>query len=98
VREQALPDVQGIDPTQTHAVYQLTYRTGPDEQTMDFIPGIGLTTFIYVHHGTISEAHLKLVALSLLRLKKIGHSISPVWKDGNSPAPGGMTVASGRSE
>lgn len=60
-----LTGIASIDPKPTHTRYQLAYRTNPDEQVIDFVPTIGLTAFTYVHHGTVAEAHLKLVSLHL---------------------------------
>jgi hypothetical protein len=62
---QAITDVPGIEPAQQQTSYRLAYRTNPDEQVMDFVPNIGLTTFTYVHHGTVAEAHLELIAFKV---------------------------------
>ena len=58
---QPLTGITGLDPTPSHPSFRLAYRTNPDEQVMDFVPGIGLTAFTYIHHGTVAEAHLLLV-------------------------------------
>lgn len=42
--------------------YRMTYRTLPDEETITLVPGIGITEFTYLHHGTVAEAHLHLIA------------------------------------
>jgi hypothetical protein len=44
------------------SAYVLGYRTLPDEETLTLVPGIGITSFAYVHHGTIVEANVHLVA------------------------------------
>lgn len=41
--------------------YRLALVTLPDHTTIDFIPGIGITAYSYVHHGTVSEVKVKLV-------------------------------------
>jgi hypothetical protein len=41
--------------------YVLTYATLPDEEHVTVVPGIGITSFAYLHHGTVAEAHLHLV-------------------------------------
>jgi len=47
------------DPTQ----WQLVYRTLPDDQLLDFVPGVGITRFVYTHHGTVAttDVHLSTV-------------------------------------
>jgi hypothetical protein len=44
------------------SAYVLSYRTLPDEETLTLVPGVGITSFAYVHHGTIAEADVHLVA------------------------------------
>lgn len=41
--------------------FTLVYRTTPDHQIIDFVPGIGIIGFQYVHHGTLSETDLGLI-------------------------------------
>lgn len=41
--------------------YRLTYRTAPDRVVVHFIPGVGISRYQYLHHGTISEIDLKLI-------------------------------------
>jgi len=47
------------DPTQ----WRLVYRTLPDDQLLDFVPGVGITRFVYTHHGTVAntDVHLSTV-------------------------------------
>lgn len=40
--------------------FDLTYRTNPDTTTIEITPGVGLTAYDYVHHGTIAEVHVRL--------------------------------------
>ena len=42
--------------------HRFSLRTLPDHQSVDFVPGIGITRYIYAHHGTVSEADVQLVA------------------------------------
>ncbi|MGH9524599.1 MAG: hypothetical protein ACRD3E_18920 [Terriglobales bacterium] len=61
--------------TQTHSLripgfrlksateYFLALLTNPDTTTMTLVPGLGIVTWEYEHHGTISEAAVKLVSL-----------------------------------
>ena len=41
--------------------YRLVYRTRPDHTFVDVVPGVGITRFIYGHHGTVAETDVKLV-------------------------------------
>jgi len=47
--------------TATRSAYVLTYLTLPDEEALTLVPGVGITSFAYVHHGTIAEANVHLV-------------------------------------
>ncbi len=40
--------------------YRLVYHTNPDSQTLDFVPGLGVTRFTYEHHGTPGAHDLTL--------------------------------------
>ena len=57
----ALDGVSGISPTDRFRQYRLVYQTRPDHVIMHFVPGIGITHFEYVHHGTVSECDVRLV-------------------------------------
>ncbi len=41
--------------------YNLRLRTNPDDSTYELTPGIGLTRYIYHHHGTTLDVDAKLV-------------------------------------
>ena len=41
----------------------LEYRTQPDYQRIEYVPGVGITRFVYSHHGTVAEADVQLVSL-----------------------------------
>jgi hypothetical protein len=41
--------------------YALIYRTLPDHIRFTFVPGIGITTYEYHHHGTVADTELSLV-------------------------------------
>jgi|GEM_PF-1417228 len=45
----------------TRRGYLLSFRTLASEEHMTIVPGIGITSFAYVHRGTIAETHLRLV-------------------------------------
>ncbi|HEY0253269.1 MAG TPA: hypothetical protein VGC41_17165 [Kofleriaceae bacterium] len=42
--------------------YELSFFTGPDEQTFELEPGTGVSRFHYAHHGTTNEVEAKLTA------------------------------------
>lgn len=41
--------------------YSLALVTLPDHTILDFVPGIGIARYRYVHHGTVCEVDVKLV-------------------------------------
>lgn len=41
--------------------YRLGLVTLPDHTIVDFVPGVGITGYTYIHHGTVSEVNVKLV-------------------------------------
>ena len=54
-------DVPGLrDPARQ--TFRLTYGTLASEQHVMVVPGIGITAFTYVHHGTLAEAYAHLSA------------------------------------
>lgn len=42
--------------------YSLSFRTNPDHVMLDFATGVGITGYVYGHHGTLSKAEFALVA------------------------------------
>jgi hypothetical protein len=41
--------------------YFLAFLTNPDTTTLTLVPGAGIVTYYYEHHGTVAEASVKLV-------------------------------------
>ena len=41
--------------------YLLAQRTNPEHVFMTLVPGVGITSWVYAHHGTTSEAELRLI-------------------------------------
>lgn len=41
--------------------FTVKMQSRPDHQVLRFVPGIGITGYAYVHHGTVSECDLRLV-------------------------------------
>jgi hypothetical protein len=60
-RREKLSGVSGVSGGVERTVYEITFRTLPDYTAMDFVPGVGITSYDYIHHGTIEEEHLKPV-------------------------------------
>jgi hypothetical protein len=56
-----LSHVTGVRKTR-FTKYTLMYRTNPDHQIVEFVPQIGITHYIYQHHGTVSEVDVRLTA------------------------------------
>lgn len=36
------------------------HRSLPDYQLIDLVPGVGITRFVYTHHGTVAETDVRL--------------------------------------
>jgi hypothetical protein len=43
--------------------WRLVYRTMPDHQVLDLVPGVGVTHYTYGHHGTVADADVRLVSV-----------------------------------
>lgn len=44
--------------------WRVVLVTGPDDETMDFVPGVGVTYFEYNHHGTVASCKVELVSVA----------------------------------
>lgn len=55
--------VAGVRPIRD--VWRAWYRSNPDHQILGFAPGVGFVSYDFSHHGTLSEAHVKLVEAHL---------------------------------
>jgi hypothetical protein len=42
-------------------VFRMEFRTLPDDTTIELVPGIGVVTYEYHHHGTVADTQLHLV-------------------------------------
>ncbi|HBE18442.1 MAG TPA: hypothetical protein DEG17_24400 [Cyanobacteria bacterium UBA11149] len=56
-----LENIKGIEKIENVTEYELAYRTSPEYTIMDIVPGVGITRFVYVHHGSIAETDVKLI-------------------------------------
>ena len=54
----------GVPPSPAE-IWTANYRTMPDFQALSFAPGTGFVAYDFSHHGTLSEAHVKLVEAHL---------------------------------
>jgi hypothetical protein len=55
------PALRRSSPEVSDTLYQLVYRTLPDHQIVVLAPGLGVTRYIYSHHGTVAEADARLI-------------------------------------
>ncbi|MGA8223581.1 MAG: hypothetical protein WB780_18170 [Candidatus Acidiferrales bacterium] len=60
----SLSDVKGV-PAGGHEAYELRYVTLPDDTTYTFVPGVGIVSYEYHHHGTVADTELKLAEFHL---------------------------------
>jgi len=56
----SLAHVMGVAPRRAMA-YELEYRTSPDTIDFALVPGIGIVSYEYHHHGTVADTELRLV-------------------------------------
>jgi hypothetical protein len=61
MRQATLGQISGISPARPRMEFVLTYRTNPDHEVDTYVPGIGLTSYVYSHHGTVSDVNVNLV-------------------------------------
>jgi len=47
--------------------YRLTYRTLPDHQILEWRPEIGVTRYVYEHHGTVASVDVRLASCRTVR-------------------------------
>ena len=57
----SLLKVKGLEPRH-YQVYEISFRTNPDDTELQFLPGVGLISYQYHHHGSVADTDLKLVA------------------------------------
>ncbi len=54
--------VKGYPARHPAVVWSLIYRTNPDHQIMEIVAGLGITRYVYAHHGTVASADVRLVS------------------------------------
>jgi hypothetical protein len=55
----ALDTVKGLSPG-ARTAYEVEYDTNPDDQEIEFVDGVGITSYAYHHHGTIADTDLHI--------------------------------------
>src|SRR5262245_61232464 len=59
--------VKGMSSNQQFIEATISYYANTDHTWFRFVPGVGITSYIFGHHGSVSEAELKLVEFHLGR-------------------------------
>lgn len=54
-------EVKGVDASKEYWEYPIVNATMPDVSLMTFVPGIGISRYVYRHHGTVSEVDVHLI-------------------------------------
>lgn len=52
---------QGVDPAKKLWEFPIANGTLPDASMMYFVPGVGISGYLYRHHGTVSEVDVHLI-------------------------------------
>lgn len=60
VNSKSLKPVKGA-PEGERSVFRAQYRTNPDDTTVELVPGVGVVSYAYHHHGTVADTELHLV-------------------------------------
>lgn len=53
-------DVEGVDPDVARTQYRVSHRTLPDHRIIEYVSGVGITSYTYGHHGTVSDVDVRL--------------------------------------
>lgn len=54
-------------PAADRQAYPVRLLTNPDGTRMEIVPGVGIVSYHYDHHGTVSETNLRLVEVHLAK-------------------------------
>ena len=60
-KEVYFKEIEGVEADVKRKQFSIMYRTNPDHVIIEFTPNIGITRYIYQHHGTVSEVDVKLI-------------------------------------
>jgi hypothetical protein len=64
-QRKSLDDIKGLTYLFSGDVFLLRYATNPDDTEMELLPGVGILTYQYHHHGTVADTSLALVEFHL---------------------------------
>ena len=53
----------GTSASVVQAHFVVAYRTLSDDQSFEIVPGVGITRYVFGHHGTVSSADVHLVEI-----------------------------------
>lgn len=56
-----MTNITGVNSSVNLVEFPIHNATLPDYSMIQFIPGIGITRFVYEHHGTVSDVDVKLI-------------------------------------
>jgi hypothetical protein len=56
-----IPGVPGVDAKRRRHEYRIGFRTCPGHVLLYFVPGLGITRYVYSHHGTVAETDVRLI-------------------------------------
>jgi len=59
-RHKKLDGIKGL-PSRTAEVFLLRYTTNPDDTQLELLPGVGILSYEYHHHGTVADTSVSLV-------------------------------------
>jgi hypothetical protein len=59
-RVMRLANVEGVQAGK-YIAHRVEYFTNPDDDEFDFVPGVGMVSYEYHHHGTIADTELHLI-------------------------------------
>jgi hypothetical protein len=54
-------NIKGVDKSNALIEFPIYNQTMPDHSIIQFIPGVGISRYVYQHHGTISDVDVWLV-------------------------------------
>ena len=58
-------NVEGVDPEISRTRYRVNHRTLPDHRIVEYVSDVGMTSYVYAHHGTVSEVDVRLTEAKL---------------------------------
>ena len=56
--------VKGFATAHPLPTWRIAYRTCPEHEVMEIAEGLGITRYIYEHHGTVASADVRLISFT----------------------------------